>query len=141
MIIFSIMESGEEKIMEMLAADPVIAVVGASPNPARPSHGVMRYLVENGYHVIPVRPRVKEIMGRQCFGSLAEIPGEVDIVVAFRKPEACPEIATEAVVIGAGALWLQKGIVSNEAAAIARTAGLEIVMDRCIKVAHRDQQR
>ncbi|MHB0915796.1 MAG: CoA-binding protein [Thermoleophilia bacterium] len=135
------MDPGDERIKEILAADPVIAVVGASPNPARPSHAVMRYLVEKGFRVIPVRPKVREILGQPCYGSLAEIPGGVDIVVAFRKPEACPGVATEAVAAGAGTLWLQEGIVSHEAADIARTAGLAVVMDACVKVKHRELTR
>ncbi|RJQ43262.1 MAG: CoA-binding protein [Gaiellales bacterium] len=114
----------------------VIAVVGASPNPQRPSYQVASYLVEQGYTVVPVRPKVSEVMGLACYGSLAEVPGRVDIVDVFRRPEACPGIAREAVAKGARVLWLQQGIVSDEAARIAAGAGLEVVMDRCIKTVH-----
>lgn len=132
------MEAGADRIKAILADDRAVAVVGASPNPSRPSYKVMRFLLENGYRVIPVRPRVKEILGQPCYGSLAEIPEEIGIVDVFRRPDACPAVAAEAVTVGARTLWLQQGIVSVEAAAIARAAGLEVVMDRCIKVAHQE---
>lgn len=114
-----------------------IAVVGASPNPRRPSHGVMDYLIRQGYEVIPVRPKVAEVLGQKCYGSLEEVPLPVDIVDVFRRPEACPDVARSAVAIGAGVLWLQEGIVSEAAAGIARSGGLEVVMDRCTMKEHR----
>lgn len=114
-----------------------IAVVGASPNPARPSHMVARYLMDNGYRVIPVRPRVSEILGQRCYEQLKDIPVPVDIVDVFRKPEACPAVARSAVAIGARILWLQEGIISEEAAAIASAGGLAVIMDYCIMVAHK----
>lgn len=132
------MNDTDDTIKEMLEGAKVIAVVGASPNPARPSHMVAQYLLEQGYRVIPVRPRVREILGQRCYGSLDEIPEQVDIVDVFRKAEACPAVAEEAVAIGARLLWLQEGIASEEAAGIAAAAGMEVVMDRCIKVAHRE---
>lgn len=130
------MASLEDRIESILAGARVIAVVGASPNPGRPSHMVMRYLIENGFKVIPIRPKVKEILGRTCYGNLAEVPVPVDIVDVFRKPEACPEIARAAVAIGAKTLWLQEGIVSDESARIASEGGLQIVMNQCIKKVH-----
>lgn len=119
-----------------MAGAHVIAVVGASPNPDRPSHRVSRYLLEHGFDVIPVRPRVKEILGRHCYASLEEITAPVDIVDVFRRPEACPDIARAAVAIGVRTLWLQEGIVSEEAASIAREGGLQVVMDRCTQKVH-----
>ncbi|MHB9112431.1 MAG: CoA-binding protein [Thermoleophilia bacterium] len=126
-----------QSIAESIVADSrVIAVVGASPNPARPSYMVASYLIDNGFVVIPVRPKVKTILGCECYGSLAEIRVKVDIVDVFRKPEACPDIARAAVEAGAGALWLQEGIISEDAAGIARDGGLRVVMDLCIKKVH-----
>ncbi len=126
----------EQTLSSILGAARVIAVVGASPNPGRPSHQVARYLIEHGFDVVPVRPKVKEILGRKCYGSLEEIPVRVDIVDVFRKPEACPDVARSAVAVGANVLWLQEGIISEEAARIAREGGLEVVMDACIKKVH-----
>ncbi len=120
------------QIKSILADARTIAVVGASPNPDRPSFQIASYLIDQGYEVIPVRPKVREILGRRSYASLTEIPVPVDIVDVFRKPEACPDIAREAVEIGARVLWLQEGIVSEEAARIAAGGGLQVVMDSCI---------
>jgi predicted CoA-binding protein len=114
-----------------------IAVVGASPKPDRPSHGVMRYLLEQGYRVIPVRPRdCDEVLGIPCVATLSELAEHVDLVDVFRRPECTPEVAREAVAVGAGALWLQLGIVSAEARAIAEAGGLDYVEDACTMVVH-----
>ena len=115
-----------------------IAVVGASPKPDRPSHGVMRYLLEQGYRVIPVRPRdCDEVLGIPCVATLSELDERVvDLVDVFRRPEYTPEVAREAVAIGAGALWLQLGIVSGEARRIAEAGGLDYVEDACTMVVH-----
>lgn len=118
--------------MRILKGSPTIALVGASPNPGRPSHQVMKFLLACGFEVIPVRPKVKEVLGRPCFPGLDGLKGKVDIVDVFRRPEACPEVARDAVAAGARVLWLQEGIISDEAAAIARQGGLEVVMDSCI---------
>jgi len=131
-----------QAIAESIVADSrVIAIVGASPNPARPSYMVASYLIDNGFEVIPVRPKVKEILGRKCYGSLEEIPVKVDVVDVFRRSEACPEIAHAAVTADAGALWLQEGIISEDAARIARKGGLRVVMDLCIKKVHAELHR
>ena len=122
---------------EILSEAHTIALVGASPNPTRPSHGVMRYLLGQGYRVIPVRPLVKEVLGVPCVGSLAEIEEPIDLVDVFRRPEFCPAVAEEAVAAGAKALWLQLGIVSAEARAIAERAGLDYVEDECTAIVHR----
>ena len=126
---------------QILVDARTIALVGASPKPHRPSHGVMRYLLAAGYDVVPVRPRVREILGRRCVPSLADLDGPVDLVDVFRRSEFCGEIAREAVASGAGALWLQLGIVSAEARAIAEAAGMDYVEDECTAVVHRVTQQ
>jgi uncharacterized protein len=123
---------------EILRDARTIAIVGASPRPSRPSHGVMRYLLDHGYRVIPVRPRdCDEVLGVPCVASLAEIGEPVDLVDVFRRPESCADVAREAVAAGAGALWLQLGIVSPEARRIALEAGLDYVEDLCTAIVHR----
>jgi predicted CoA-binding protein len=123
---------------QILAEAQTIAVVGASPDPSRPSNGVMRYLLETGYRVIPVRPTdCDEIHGVPCVTSLAEIEEPIDLVDVFRRPEAVPEHAREAVAAGAKALWLQVGIRSEEARRIAEDAGLDYVENACTKVVHK----
>jgi predicted CoA-binding protein len=109
-----------------------IAVVGASPDPARPSHGVMRYLERAGYRVLPVNPTWDE-----AAPSLRDLGEPVDVVDVFRRPGFCPAVAREAVAIGAGALWLQLGVRSAETRAIAEAAGLDYVEDACTAVVHR----
>jgi predicted CoA-binding protein len=123
---------------EILRDAKTIAVVGASPKPWRPSHDVMRYLLEQGYRVIPVRPRdCDDVLGIECVESLDEIGEPVDLVDVFRRPEHAPGIAAEAVAAVARALWLQLGIVSPQARAIAEEAGIDYVEDECTKVVHR----
>ena len=126
-------------IGDLLRTSRRIAVIGASSKSWRPVHGVMTYLMAVGYDVVPVSPREREIEGLRCYPTLAEAvaeTGPVDIVDVFRRPEACPEHAREAVAAGARCLWLQLGIVSAEAARIAHDGGLAVVMDRCTKVDH-----
>lgn len=123
-------------ILRSLHTARTIAVVGLSPNELRGSNFVGFYLQRHGYTVIPVNPREQEILGMRCYPSLTEIPERVDIVNVFRAPEAVPEIAEQAVTIGAKLLWLQFGVISFEGAAIAERGGLEVVMDRCLKVEH-----
>ena len=113
-----------------------VAVVGVSPNPARPSHGVAAYLIRSGLRVFPVNPAIKELFGRTAYPSLAELPERVDIVDVFRRPSVVVPVAEQAVAAGAGALWLQLGVINEEAAAIAAAGGLDVVMDRCLKVEH-----
>jgi predicted CoA-binding protein len=127
---------------EILREARTIALVGASPKPHRPSHGVMRYLLAQGYRVIPVRPvGCDEVLGVPCARSLAEIEEPIDLVDVFRRPEHTPAHAREAVEAGAGALWLQLGIVSADARRIATEAGLDYVEDACTAVVHREQVR
>jgi predicted CoA-binding protein len=113
-----------------------VAVVGLSAKELRASNFVGRYLRYHGYEVVPVNPVETEILGLNCYPSLAEITGGVDIVDVFRLPDAVPEIARQAVAINARCLWLQFGVISEEGVGIAVDGGLEVVMDRCIKVEH-----
>jgi len=120
---------------QILEESTTIALVGASPKPGRPSHGVMRYLLAQGYRVIPVRPRdCEEVLGVPCVASLGEIEEPIDLVDVFRRPEHAAGVAREAVAAGASALWLQLGIVSPEARAVATGAGLDYVEDACTAV-------
>jgi len=117
-----------------------IAVVGASGDPGRPSHSVMRYLQHHGYECVPVNPNVREVLGVTAYRTLSEAThdtGRFDIVDVFRRPEYVVEIAREAVDTGAGALWLQLGVVNWDAAQIAAEGGLSVVMDRCTAMDHR----
>jgi predicted CoA-binding protein len=114
-----------------------IAVVGASPDPGRPSYGVLAYLVRAGYRVVPVNPLADEVLGLRCLGSLAELEEPVDLVDVFRRPEHCGEVAREAAAAGAGALWLQLGIASAEARRVAEEAGMDYVENACTAVVHR----
>ncbi len=127
----------DEKIKELLATAKTIAVVGLSSNPERSSHGVAKYLQRHGYKIIPVNPNETEVLGEKSYASLRDIPEKVDIVDVFRAASAVPAIADDAIAIGATALWLQLGIVHEEAAAKARSAGLQVIQDQCIAVDHR----
>jgi uncharacterized protein len=122
---------------EILSNAHTIALVGASPRPERPSNSVMRYLLEQGYRVLPVRPHVAEVLGVPCVASLAEIEEPIDVVDVFRRAEFCPGVAEEAAAVGARALWLQLGIVSPEARAIAERAGMDYVENACTAIVHR----
>jgi uncharacterized protein len=126
----------DDQILGLLTAARTIAMVGASPKPERPSHGIMRKLQLAGYRVIPVNPNETEVWGEKAYPSLSAIPEKVDIVDVFRRAEATVPIAEEAVKIGAKVLWLQQGVVNEEAAAKAEAAGLTVVMDLCIGVMH-----
>ena len=111
-----------------------VAIVGLSANWSRPSNFVAKYLLEHGFEVIPVNPKYDEILGQRCYPDLAAIPTPVDIVDLFQRPERVPPFVDAAIDIGAKVVWMQLGIVHEEAAAKARAAGLEVVMDRCIKI-------
>ncbi|HEX3780745.1 MAG TPA: CoA-binding protein [Pseudonocardiaceae bacterium] len=118
-----------------------VAVVGASPDPDRPSHGVARYLHSVGLRVFPVNPAISSLFGLTVYPSLADLPEHVDIVDVFRRPEYVREIAEAAVTIGADALWLQLGVVDPAAAQLAEAGGLDVVMDRCLAIEHRRLSR
>ena len=123
-------------IQRVLHTGRNIAIVGLSGNTLRASHFVGYYAKRHGYRIFPVNPREDEVLGEPSFDSLTAIGDAVDIVNVFRDPSAVPAIATESVAIGAKALWLQFGVISDEGAAIATEAGLDVVMDRCLKVEH-----
>jgi len=123
-------------IQRLLHSARTIAIVGLSANELRASNFVGLYLKRHGYRVIPVNPRESEILGEASYPSLSEVPVPVDIVNVFRAPDALPGIAREAVAIHAGALWCQFGVINEEGARIAEEGGLEVVMDRCLKIEH-----
>ena len=123
-------------IQRVLHTAKTIAIVGLSSNQLRASNFVGYYLKRHGYRVIPVNPRESEILGQTCYPSLLDIPEPVDVVDVFRAPSAVPEIAADAVAIGAGTLWCQLGVVNLEGARIAEEGGLTVIMDRCVKFEH-----
>ena len=124
-------------IASVLRSARTIAVVGLSSKRYRPSHGVAEYMQSAGYRIIPVNPFETEVLGEKTYPELDRVPGTVDIVDIFRRSEFVPEIVDAAIRIGARAIWMQEGVVHEEAAAKARAAGLEVVMDRCILKEHR----
>lgn len=123
-------------LRRLLMQNRSIAVVGLSANWHRPSHFAAKYMLEHGYAVIPVNPAYGEVLGQKCYASLRDIPMQVDIVDCFRRPEDIPAIVDDAIAIGAKVLWMQIGVVNAGAARKAEAAGLEVVMDRCVKIEH-----
>jgi len=128
--------SERERLLRIYAQTRTIAVVGASADASKAAHQIPRYLQRQGYRILPVNPRGGELFGERVFRSLAEIDVPVDVVEVFRPPQEAPEIARQAVAIGAKVLWLQLGIVSEEARQVAEAAGLTVVMDRCMGATH-----
>lgn len=124
-------------IPELLKTSRTIAVVGLSSKRFRPSYGVAEYMQRNGYRIIPVNPFETTVLGEKSYPALEEIPDRVDVVDIFRRPEFVPEIVQAAIRIGAKAVWMQEGVIHEEAAERARSAGLAVVMDRCILKEHR----
>jgi predicted CoA-binding protein len=125
-----------ETLRRILATNRTIAVVGLSADWYRPSYFAAKYMQEHGYRIIPVNPKYEEILGERCHASLLDIPDKVDMVDVFRRTDDVPPIARQAVEIGAKTLWQQLGVVSDEADRIAREAGLDSVMNRCVKIEH-----
>lgn len=123
-----------DEIKEILQNTKTIAVVGLSDNPERTSYMVAAAMQDKGYRIIPVNPNADIILGQKCYASLTDIPEPIDIVNVFRRSEHCPPVAEDAVKANAKVLWLQQGIISEEAARIAEAGGLKVIMDRCIKV-------
>ena len=121
---------------EILRTSKTIAVVGFSPKEKRPSHMVGKYLIAAGFTVYPVNPGVSEILGITCYPDLASIPGSVDVVDIFRRSEDVYPIVEAAIAIHAKVIWMQQGIVNTESANLAELAGLQVIMDRCIKIDH-----
>jgi uncharacterized protein len=120
----------------ILKENCVIAVVGLSAHSYRPSYSVAQYLLEHGYRVIPVNPSYPEVLGQKCYPSLREVPDQIDIVDCFRRSEDIMPLAEDAIAVGAKMLWMQIGVINEAAAEKARKAGLEVVMDRCLKIEH-----
>jgi len=123
-------------LRRILAQTHTIAVVGLSANWYRPSNFAAKYMQDKGYRVIPVNPTYTEVLGQRCYPNLTAIGGPVDVVDCFRKSQDIVPIAREAVAIGAKVLWMQLGVRNEEAARIALDAGLDVVMDRCVKIEH-----
>lgn len=128
----SFQNPSRDEIRALLKRVRTIAVVGLSPKPGRPSHGVSQAMQRFGYRIVPVRPAVDAVLGEKAYATLADIPFPVDLVNVFRAAEHLPEVVAECLAIGAPAIWIQEGIVHDEAAERARAAGLTVVMDRCI---------
>ena len=123
-------------LRRILRESKVIAVVGLSADWFRPSYFAAKYMQEHGYRVIPVNPKYPEILGEKCYKSMRDIPHQVDLVDVFRKTADVPPVAEDAIAIGAKVLWQQLGVRNEAAAARAQAAGLETVMDRCVKIEH-----
>ena len=115
----------------------IIAVIGASPNPERPSHRIAAYLMEHGYTIIPVNPNAHKVLGKKSYPSLSSIPGKVEVVDIFRRSEEVMPVVEEAIKVGAKAIWMQEGVVNEAAAVKAQEAGLAVVMDKCMLKEHR----
>ena len=122
--------------LRILQSYRTIAMVGLSANPFRPSHFAAIYMLAEGYNVIPVNPREQEILGRRSYAALRDIPEPVEIVDIFREPSAVPALVEDAIAIGAKVVWMQLGVINEAAARRARAAGLEVVMDACVKIEH-----
>lgn len=125
------------ELEHILTHAKIIAVVGLSPDPARESHGVASYLQAQGYRIIPVNPKAKEILGEKAYPSLRDVPEPVDVVQVFRKADAVPAIVEDAIAIGARVVWMQVGIVHEAAAERARGAGLQVAMSVCMRATHK----
>jgi hypothetical protein len=128
--------SAWQGIRAILAASKTIAVVGLSDRPDRPAHSVPAYLQQQGYRIIPVNPNLREALGETAYPSLLEIPAPVDVVQIFRRSEDVPPVVEDAIRIGAKVVWMQSGIIHEQAAERARQAGLQVVMDACMRTAH-----
>ncbi len=126
-----------DTISEMLKNSKTIAVVGLSDNRMRAAYGVAQYMQSQGYKIIPVNPSVTEALGEKAYPSLLDVPEKIDIVDVFRRSDAVPEIVEQAIQLKVPALWLQEGVIHEEAAQKARAAGIEVVMDKCILKEHR----
>ena len=132
----TVIQRDDATLRRLFQTTRTIAVVGLSPKPNRPSHQVARYMQEAGYRILPVRPAVESILGEPAYASLADLPEVPDLVDVFRAPEHVPEVVEACIALGAPALWLQEGVVHEEAAARAQAAGLTVVMDLCLLKEH-----
>ena len=126
----------EDPIQNILERGKVLAVVGLSSKPHRPSYGVTRYMQLAGYHIIPVNPNEEKVLGEKSYARLEDVPVQVDVVNIFRRSEFVPAIVESAIAVGAWAVWMQEGVIHEQAAERAREAGLQVVMDRCLLKEH-----
>jgi predicted CoA-binding protein len=131
-----VVSSSADGLRDILAAYRIVAVVGLSPDPHRPSHEVSAYMQEMGYRIVPVNPNIQEVLGEVAYASLRAVPEPVEIVDIFRRPEHVPAIVDDAIAIGAKVIWMQLGIADEASAARARAAGLQVVMNTCIATTH-----
>jgi predicted CoA-binding protein len=129
-------QASAAEITQILQDYRVVAMVGLSNDPSRPSYQVAQYLQEHGYRIIPVNPGCQEILGEKCYATLRDIPGPVEVVDIFRKVDAVPGIVADAIAVGAKVVWMQLGLEEPDSARRARQAGLQVVMDHCMKIEH-----
>lgn len=129
--------NNDQMLKDILLSAKTIASVGLSSNRAKESYGIVEYLKGQGYHIIPVNPTTNEVLGEKAYPDLESVPEKIDVVQVFRKPEDVPPVVDSAIKVGAKVVWMQEGIVNEEAAAKARAAGLQVVMDACMRVTHR----
>jgi predicted CoA-binding protein len=129
--------NNDQEMMDILKTANTIASVGLSSNMQKESYWIVAYLMEQGYTIHPVNPTTDEILGRKAYPSLSDISDKVDVVQVFRRPEDVPPVVEEAIKIGAKVVWMQEGIVNEEAARMAREAGLQVVMDACMRATHK----
>jgi predicted CoA-binding protein len=129
--------SESDHITELLKTAKTIAVVGLADSPLRPSYGVSHYMRSQGYRIIPVNPNIEEWEGEKAYPSLLDVPEKIDIVNVFRRPDGVPEVVEHAIQINAPVIWMQEGVIHEEAAERARQTGIFVVMDRCILKEHR----
>jgi predicted CoA-binding protein len=130
----TIEDDGE--LRQILKTVRTVASVGVSSNPDKPSYGIFQYLSEAGYHMIPVNPTAPEVLGRKSYPDLGSIPEKIDVVQVFRKPEDVPPVVEQAIQAGAKVVWMQEGVVNQQAALRAEQAGLKVVMNRCMMKTH-----
>jgi uncharacterized protein len=130
-----------DPVTELLKRAKTIAVVGLSSDPLRPSHGVSAYMQSQGYRIIPVNPEITSCLGEKAYASLLDVPGKIDVVNIFRRPEFVEEIVDQAIQLKVPAIWMQEGVIHEKAAEKARQAGIFVAMDRCILVEHRARFR
>ena len=126
-----------DPIADLLKRSKIIAVVGLSNSPLRPSHGVSAYMQTNGYHIIPVNPEIKGALGEKAYASLLDVPEKIDIVNIFRRPEFVDEVVDQAIQLKVPAIWMQEEVINEKAAEKARKAGIFVIMDHCILKEHK----
>ena len=129
--------NNDQEMMDILKSANTVASVGLSSNQQKESYWIVAYLIDQGYTFYPVNPTADEILGRKAYASLSDVPDKIDVVQVFRRPEDVPPVVEEAIKIGAKVVWMQEGIVNEEAARMAREAGLQVVMNACMRATHK----